>query len=182
MEHNRNDEKHSQTGIIVTIHTNHDCVRATSIMQGSIAASSSSRSSDIAVKKASELHRPPFEWTSKRLLWYPFRCDEWKATSVTAEEYYSTVTASNPEFGCRSCLTHKPCAVCFLCVMGKNLRVFMSHNSAGFHWTFHFQILYLKLQQLQANVLISTCRTLSICELLQIVTFDGLWTLMLWNF
>ena len=48
------------------------------------------------------------------------------------------------EFGCRSCLTHKPCAVCFLCVMGKNLRVFMSHNSAGFHWTFHFQILHLK--------------------------------------
>ena len=51
------------------------------------------------------------------------------------------------EFGCRSFLTHKPCAVCFLCVMGKNLRVFMSHNSAGFHWTFHFQILYLKLQK-----------------------------------
>ena len=48
------------------------------------------------------------------------------------------------------------------------------------HFTFRF--MYLKLQKLQANVLISTCRTLSICELLQIVTFDGLWTLMFWNF
>ena len=46
-------------------------------------------------RKLQKLHQPPFEWTSKSLLWYPFRCDEWKATSLTAEEYYSTVIASN---------------------------------------------------------------------------------------
>ena len=31
-KHKRNDEKYSQTGITVKIHTNHDGVRATAIM------------------------------------------------------------------------------------------------------------------------------------------------------
>ena len=48
-------EKYSQTGITVKMHTNHDGVRATAIMLRSIAASSSSRSPVIALKKASEI-------------------------------------------------------------------------------------------------------------------------------
>ena len=49
----KNDEKYNQTGLTVKIHTNHDGVRATAIMLRSIAASSSWRSSVIAVKQAS---------------------------------------------------------------------------------------------------------------------------------
>ena len=41
-EQNRNDEKYSQTGITVEVHTNHDGVRATAIVLRSYAASSSS--------------------------------------------------------------------------------------------------------------------------------------------
>ena len=52
-EQNRNDEKYNQTGITVKIHTNHAGVRATAITLRSIAASSSWRSSVIAVKQAS---------------------------------------------------------------------------------------------------------------------------------
>lgn len=40
-EQNRNDEKYSQTGITVEIHTNHDGVGATAILLRSYAASSS---------------------------------------------------------------------------------------------------------------------------------------------
>ena len=52
---NKNDEKYSQTGIIVKIHTNHDGVRATAIMLRSIPASLSSQSLVTAVKIASEI-------------------------------------------------------------------------------------------------------------------------------
>ena len=49
----QNDEKYNLTGITVKIHINHDGIRATAIMLSSIAASSSWRSSVIAVKQAS---------------------------------------------------------------------------------------------------------------------------------
>ena len=49
-EQNRNDEKYSQTGITVKIHTHHDGVRTTAIMLRSNADSSSWRSPVIAVK------------------------------------------------------------------------------------------------------------------------------------
>ena len=52
-EQNMNDEKYNQTGLTVKIHTNHDGVRATAIMLRSITASSSWRSSVIAVEQAS---------------------------------------------------------------------------------------------------------------------------------
>ena len=48
----------------------------------------------------------------------------------------------------------------------------MSHNSAGFHWIFHFQIPYYNWKPL-AKVLNSTCRNISGYELLQIVNFHG---------
>ena len=57
----------------------------------SIAASSSSSSPVIAVKKAQKLHQLLFEWTTRSLLWYPLPCVEWKATSVTAGEFYGAV-------------------------------------------------------------------------------------------
>ena len=59
--------------------------------------------------------------------------------------------------------------------MWKNLRVFISHNSAAFHWTFHFQILYWRLKNLPAKVLTSTCRSLKVCN------YRRMWTLMVFK-
>ena len=49
----------------------------------------------------------------------------------------------------------------------------MSHNSAKFYKTFHFQILYSDCRN-HKQVLNSTCQTISVGELLQFVNFDGL--------
>ena len=63
-------------------------------------------------RKPQKLHRPLFEWT-KGLLWSPFPCAKWKATSVTADEFYGAVIPRNfHEFGCRLFLKHTPWAVC----------------------------------------------------------------------
>ena len=42
--------------------------------------------------KHQKLHRPPFEWTTRSLLWYPFRFVEWKAKSVTTAEFNGDLT------------------------------------------------------------------------------------------
>ena len=76
------------------------------------------------------------------------------------------------QFGCRLFIKHTPWAVYFRHM--KKLACFMRHNSAGLHRTFHFQILYERLKKLQANGLNLTCRTISVCKLLQIVWFDGM--------
>ena len=79
-------------------------------------------------------------------------------------------------------IQHTSRVVCFLIVMWENLRVFMNPNSVGIHWTFHFQICIRdKKKKLQEKVLNWTCETNSVCKLLQIVNFDGYWTLMVWN-
>ena len=56
----------------------------------------------------------------------------------------------------------------------------MSHNSGGFieHFSFRF---CQRLKEHSAKVLISTCRTISVCKLLQIVNFDGLTFLVVFN-
>ena len=54
-EKKRNDEKYSQTGITVKIHTNHAAVRASAIKLRSIAANLSWRYPAIAVKQALEI-------------------------------------------------------------------------------------------------------------------------------
>ena len=145
-EQNRNYEKYNQTSITVKIHTNHAGVRATAITLRSTAVSSSSDLRSSQWRKPQVLHRPPFEWKNKSLLWYPFRCVEWKATSVTAAECRGAVIPSDLfMFRCiRLSFIHKTLALncLFSTCHVKNLRVFMSHNSAEFQCTFHFQILY----------------------------------------
>ena len=42
--------------------------------------------------KHQKLHRPPFKWTTRSLLWYPFRFVEWKAKSVTTAEFTGDLT------------------------------------------------------------------------------------------
>ena len=116
-EQNRNDEKYNQTGITVKIHSNHDGVWATMIKLKS---------------KPQKLHRTPFEWKNKSLLWYPFRCVEWKVTSVTAAEFCRAVIPRDLHVPMNSAVIHSKNTrleqfVIYL-VMWKNSRVFMNHN------------------------------------------------------
>ena len=74
--------------------------------------------------KPQKLHRPPFKWTAKRLLWYPFQCVEWKVTSVTATQFYGAFIPRNLhsfflKFDCRSVIIQTHLAVCFLIVIWK---------------------------------------------------------------
>ena len=68
-----------------------------------------------------------------------------------------------------------------LFVMWKNKHVFWAKIRPDFteHFTCRFCI---KTETLRENVLNSACWTISVCELLQIVNFDGLWTLIVWYF
>ena len=56
--------------------------------------------------KPQELHRLPFEWKNKSLLWYPFRCVEWKVTSVTAAEFCGAVIPSDLHVPVNSAVVH----------------------------------------------------------------------------
>ena len=94
--------------------------------------------------KLQKFHRPPFDWTAKRLLWCSLRCVEWKATTVTAGEFYVAVILKifmllwvRPSF------IHKTHALnsVFSNYLVKKFR-FIIHNSAGFYQTFHFHIPY----------------------------------------
>ena len=104
-EQRRNDKRYNRTGITVKIHTNHDGVRANMIMLKSIAGRSSWRSPVFEVKPQ-KLHRPPFEWKNRSLLWYPFRCVEWKVTSVTAAEFCGAVIPSDLHVPVNSAVVH----------------------------------------------------------------------------
>ena len=57
----------------------------------------------------------------------------------------------------------------------KKLAYFMSFNSAGFHFTFHFQILHYRLKTVGQKCLIRPA------ELLQFVNYCRLWTLIVWH-
>ena len=136
------------------------------------------------VKQASEITSIAFEWTTKRLLWCPFQCVEWWRPHQSLQPSFMALS-SRAIFmfrWIRLSVTRKThleqfygsviislFTVCHV----KNLRVFVSHDSAGFYWTFHLHILYERLKELQAKVLHSTCQTIKVCKLLQSVDFDG---------
>ena len=108
----------------------------------SIAASLSWRSPVIALKQALELHRTPLEWTTKSLLW----SDILSGRPHESQQSSFTMLSSRAIFmylwiRLSLVIQHTSCAVFFL---WKNLRVFMNPNSAGIHWTFHFQIICLR--------------------------------------
>ena len=86
------------------------------------------------------------------------------------------------EFGCRSFKKHSPCTVCFLPCHVKKLACFYELK---FFLIFCFlfgwsslnispQDSVLETKKLQAKVLNSTCQTILVCKLSQIVNFDGL--------
>ena len=149
-EQTRNDEKYNQTGITVKIHTNHDGVWVNMIMLKLIAAPSSRRCPAITVKQASETTSAALRVKNKSLLWYPFRCVEWKVTSVTAAEFCGAVIPSDLHVPVNSAVVHSKNTrleqFVFYLVMWKSSRVFMSHNSAEVHWTFHFELLHWRLK------------------------------------
>ena len=136
------------------------------------------------VKQASEITSIAFEWTTKRFLWCPFQCVEWWRPHQSLQPSFMALS-SRAIFmfrWIRLSVTRKThleqfygsviislFTVCHV----KNLRVFVSHDSAGFYWTFHLHILYERLKELQAKVLHSTCQTIKVCKLLQSVDFDG---------
>ena len=81
-------------------------------------------------------------------------------------------------------IQHTSCAVCFCesCVfLWTPIRPEVTE-----HFTFRLYVWdkkkKKKKKKLQEKVLNWTCQTNSVCELLQIVNFDGYWTLMVWNF
>ena len=129
--------------------------------------------------KPQELHRLPFEWKNKSLLWYPFRCVEWKVTSVTAAEFCGAVIPSDLHVPVNSAVVHSKNTrleqFVFYLVMWKNSRVFMSHNSAEVHWTFHFKILYWKFKDsvLETLKLQAKAKTIVERELWWFDTFES---------
>ena len=144
-EQNRNDEKYNQTGITVKIHTNHAGVRATAITLRSTAVSSSSDLRSSQWRKPQVLHQPLFEWKIKA-------CSDILSHALSARPHQSlqpsvTALSSRAIFmfrWIRLLFIHKTLALncLFSTCHVKTLRVFMSHNSAEFQCTFHFQILY----------------------------------------
>ena len=100
--------------------------------------------------KPQELHRLPFEWKNKSLLWYPFRCVEWKVTSVTAAEFCRAVIPSDLHVPVSSAVVRSKNTrleqFVFYLVMWKNSRVFMSLIRLKFteHFTSRFCIRDLK--------------------------------------
>ena len=136
------------------------------------------------VKQAPKITSIGFEWTTKRFLWCPFQCVEWWRPHQSLQPSFMALS-SRAIFmfrWIRLSVTRKThleqfygsviislFTVCHV----KNFRVFVSHNSAGFYWTFHLQILYEWLKELLAKVLHSTCQTIKVCKQLQSVDFDG---------
>ena len=133
-------EKYSQTGITIKMHTNHDGVEA--IMLRSIAASSSSRSPFIALKKASEITTTVLRVNKElALISFPMLWVEGHISHsrLVLRRCHPQQPSCSRKFGCRSFIKRLEQ---FVFVTWKPLLVYMNHNSTGFHWTFQFQILY----------------------------------------
>ena len=100
--------------------------------------------------KPQKLHRPPFEWKNKRLLWYPFWCVEWKVTSVTATEFCGAAIPSDLHVPVNSAVVHSKNTpleqFVFYLVMWKNSRVLWAIIRLKFteHFTQRFCITDLK--------------------------------------
>ena len=141
-EQNKNDEKYSQTGIIVKIHTNHDgvsnCDHVEIHHSYLIIAISSHHSKDSLrnyISLCSSEQRACFDILSNVL-----SGKSHQSKKASFECCHHKQPSCSHEFSCRLFTKHKPWTVCF--VTWKLLLVFMSHNSAGFYWILHFQILY----------------------------------------
>ena len=156
------------------------------IVLRSIAATLSRRSPVIALKQALELHRTPFEWTTKSLLWSDILSDAWSGRPHESQQSSFTMLSSRAIFmylwiRLSLVIQHTSCAVFFFV---KELACFyepqFSRNSLNISLSDY--MLETKKKKIQEKGLNWTCQTNSVCKLLQYVNFDGYWTLMVWHF
>ena len=99
-------------------------------------------------------------------------------TSFTAL-WYRPCSSCSCGFDCRLFTSHMPRAVCLSCEKTSMFLWAKIRPDFTEHFTCRFCI---KTETLRENVLNSACWTISVCELLQIVNFNGLWTLIVWYF
>ena len=119
------------------------------------------------------------------LIWCPFRCVEghMSHSSRILQCCHPEQSSCTCEFGCRYSYNTRLAQFVFVkepaCFYEpqfgrKSLNISLSD--------YMFETKKKKKKKLQEKVLNWTCQTNSVCELLQIVNFDGYWTLMVWNF
>ena len=124
-------------------------------------------------------NRPPFEWTTgKSLLWYPLRIVLMEGhishSSRVLRRCHLEKSSCFFKFGCRSFTKHTPWSVCFLIAMWKKLACFYELQIGRISINISLPDSVLETKKLQAKVWNSICRIVSVCELLQIVNYDGL--------
>ena len=118
--------------VTVLIHTNDDGVRATAIVLRSNVASSEMTSE---ASLMNYIDRP----SSGQLR----ACSDVLPDALSGEGHISHCNRAVFMFRwIRQSFIRKTRLGQFVYYLWKNLRVFVSHNSAGFHWTFHLHILY----------------------------------------
>ena len=156
------------------------------IVLRSIAATLSRRSPVIALKQALELHRTPFEWTTKSLLWSDILSDAWSGRPHESQQSSFTMLSSRAIFmylwiRLSLVIQHTSCAV-FFCERTCLFLWTPIQPEFTEHFTFRLYVRDKKKKKIQEKVLNWTCQTNSVCKLLQYVNFDGYWTLMVWHF
>ena len=133
------------------------------------------------VKQASEITSTAL-WVNNHelaLMSFPMR---WvmKVTSVTATEFYGSVIPRNLHVPVNSAVVHSQkialSSLSTICHV-KNLRVFVSHNSARFPWNISPPHFVTGTKNLQAKVLDSTCQTTKFVN-----NCRRMWNLMVWHF
>ena len=146
-------------------------------MLRSIAASSSWRSLwSSQWSKPQKLHRPPFEWTTESLFWYPFRWAESKATSVTPTESYGAVISSNLSTVICSLNTGLEQFV-FYWSREKKLVYLYERLFDRIHWKFLFQTLYEDWKTSGKSVKLYLTNN---CSLWTNVNYE-LWRFVIWT-
>ena len=93
------------------------------------------------------------------------------------------------EFGCRSFKKHSPCTICFLPCRMKKLACFYElfflfiFFFIRLKFTEHFTSrFYIRDLETSGKSVKFNLPNYLVCKLLQIVNFDGFWTLMVWHF
>ena len=125
-------------------------------------------------RKPQKLHWSPFEWTSKSLLWYRFRCVAWKSrqpsfTALSSREIFIFLWI-------RLSLIYKTHALSSFFFQLSRIKawVFCVSRFGRISLNISYSGSACRLKSFR-QVSNSTCRSISVCELLHILT------LMVWH-